>query len=50
MKFLVAAVLLAATISSVRAAEYETGKLIAEVQCGHAQAQSYSYMLYLPTG
>ena len=42
--------LLAATVAVVRAGKYETGKLIPEVQCRHAQAQSYSYMLYLPSG
>ena len=48
MKGSIAAVLLAMVVSGVCAKEYETGKLIEEVRC--RKAQSYSYMLYLPSG
>jgi hypothetical protein len=48
MKVLMAAVFLAATVSGVCAMDYETGTLIEEIRC--RQAQSYSYMLYLPSG
>ncbi|RKX47291.1 MAG: hypothetical protein DRP64_01485 [Verrucomicrobia bacterium] len=48
MKSLITKILLAGLAVGVCAREYETGKLTEEIQC--RKAQSYSYMLYLPSG
>jgi len=47
MKFLIGKALFAGLALSVQAGEFEPGKIIEEVQC--RKAQSYSYLLYLPS-
>jgi len=44
----IVALLLISAVSDIRADGYKTGKIIEEVQC--RSAQSYSYLLYLPSG
>jgi len=48
MKFLIGKALLTGLALSVRAGEFEPGRIIEEIQCKNAP--SYSYMLYLPSG